>query len=278
MSIFHHTDPTILAKLKQQAEERLGAPQNWQDTIGGAYADIDKKSTVSILVDPPEGTDQISGWGPGWPEDEPEPSDVSQDLPSLDGFDGDDDLVQFTPTGAVITGTPSYELLYTKAAMYMRIGKAAFWNVADTLNAMEAAYGERYAQVLTVAEYLKLSVDTVDQWRWIARTIPMSQRKENVSYRTWRYIAGQDPSRWDQILATYDETGSLDNTRKLLETGEEDPPDVEKPHCPVCGRVMGGSKTLAALWTEVEQFAATGELGELLDQICTAVREGGRDG
>ena len=72
-------------------------------------------------------------------------------------------VVQFTPTGAVITGTPSYELLYTKAAAYMRIGKAAWWNIADTLNAMEAAYGERYTQVLTVAEYLKLSVDTVNQ-------------------------------------------------------------------------------------------------------------------
>ena len=253
----------LLASLKTEAEEKTGIHNlTWYDSNGGAYADLPEGGTVSVLVDPPDGTPHISGWGKGWPDESQEIILQDAPLPMAES------KVDKGPLGAVIKGDLTFDEWQAEVEGLFRIGKALPWIVGDLLNYGEAAYGEQYAQALAVAEILDYSVSTIQQWKSVSGRIPMHERTEDVSWSCWRYLAGKTPEERKAGLKAYGDGLNTNEVRDLLEAGDEKE-QPKRPPCPICGGETTGTrcKSCAAGYSAVAwHFADTTPLERAMRQ------------
>lgn len=222
-------DKARLAELKATAEQRCGSKPKWSDNPAGSVGYLGTDTTISVLLDPPPGTPNVSGWGPGWPDDGSQEC-VLQDMP----LPMAESKVDKTPLGAIVTGDLTFEEWQAEVKGLFRIGKALPWIVGDLLNYGEAQYGEQYAQVLAVAETLDYSVSTVQQWKSVSGRVPMSERTEDVSWSCWRYLASKTPEERKAGLEAYADGATTDDVKALLEEpAEQEQP--QRPPCPICG-------------------------------------------
>lgn len=243
-----------LAHLKLAEERKIGKALKWADSAdfgGSSWADIpDSTKTVSIMVDPPEGQDQVkivSNGQSSSAEDYDQSSaqedydqDTAQNL-ALDliaqadkGVPGHHGKSEMTALGAVFTGTLTWDEWYGDICALFRLGKAIFWNAGDYLVIGEAEFGEQYAQAFAVAEALDYSVNTVQQWKSIAGRIPRHERTEDLPYSGWRYLASKTPAQrkaGKELLAS---GLTVSQMRETLEDGEQQS-KTERPPCPICG-------------------------------------------
>lgn len=71
------------------------------------------------------------------------------------------------------------------------------WKIGDLLNYGEANYGEKYAQAFDdcLVEY-----HTMQNWRWLCRSFPVSRRRESLSWSHHEVVAKLSEKQQDTWL------------------------------------------------------------------------------
>ncbi len=115
--------------------------------------------------------------------------DVSLTL-TTDGF-------QFTPTGLIVEGQPTYETWAIVGCKLQYVEGAVHWWIGDWLNYGERAYGETYAQAIEETGH---KYQTVANDKYVAGKIEVSHRRENVDWSTHAEVAALPPEQQDYWL------------------------------------------------------------------------------
>jgi len=105
---------------------------------------------------------------------------------------------QFTPTGLVVSGDPTYQDWEQVGRQLEYIQGAVHWWIGDWLNYGERRWGEMYTQAMqdeTGFEYQTLADD-----KWVAGQIEFSSRNENLSFKHHRVVAPLEPEQQEQWL------------------------------------------------------------------------------
>jgi hypothetical protein len=110
---------------------------------------------------------------------------------SLEQFDA-------TPSGLIITGEPSYEVWEAYGAALCTIEGAMPFIIGDWLNFGHALYGEKYVQALTKWPDRKLQ--TLINYAYVARNVPMPRRREDVSFSVHAEVASLEPAEQEDVL------------------------------------------------------------------------------
>lgn len=110
-----------------------------------------------------------------------------------------------------------------------------FW-LGDALNYGEQRYGETFAQATAV---LPIEPDTLQQYMWVARSIPRSMRRDGVGWSHYRHIASVDDEGFAQDLIDWcseeQPTASEVKERRDGKAESESPKlDEEWITCPAC--------------------------------------------
>jgi len=148
------------------------------------------------------------------------------------------DNFALTPTGVVITGTPSFEDYNAALKNCQTVANGCMWTLGDLLNYGEnrGEWGDMYSQAL---ELTQKSYDSLSRASRMSRLYPRDQRVPEVS---WSHHLEAAPLRDDTarttILKKAAEYGwSRDDLRQHVQTGIPAKPPVEPSlaTCPECG-------------------------------------------
>ncbi|NIQ88784.1 MAG: DUF1016 domain-containing protein [Deltaproteobacteria bacterium] len=107
------------------------------------------------------------------------------------------DGFQFTPTGLVIEGQPTFELWQAVGLKLQAMKNAIQWWIGDWLNYGEARWGEMYAQAVEQTSYTEGSLANM---KWVASKVQPSQRNEQLSYSHHIAVAPLPPEEQEQLL------------------------------------------------------------------------------
>ena len=111
----------------------------------------------------------------------------------------DQQVFQATPTGLVIVQAPTFEQFDIAYQVATQCSRALPWVIGDLLNYGEAAYGERYAQVMddTGASY-----KTLQNYKWITSKVCPAQRRADLSFTHHTEVAKMEPelqAKWLEV-------------------------------------------------------------------------------
>ena len=84
----------------------------------------------------------------------------------------------------------SFEQWQNLGATLQQIDASLPWWIGDWLNYGEWAWGEAYAQAV---EITGMSVDRLNNYKWIANKIDVAQRRDDLSWSHHRAVAAFDP-------------------------------------------------------------------------------------
>lgn len=93
---------------------------------------------------------------------------------------------EWTPTGMIIDPGmpyPHWEALFQTAN---GIHKSAGWVLGDILNNGDAAYGEKYTQVMDSAE---MEYSTLTKMKWVASVFPYNKRRADIFWSHYAEVA-----------------------------------------------------------------------------------------
>jgi hypothetical protein len=128
----------------------------------------------------------------------------------------------------------SYETLTELLAFAGTVHKASSWWVGDTLNAIEARYGDKVYQAATI---LDLAEQTIMNMMSICNRIPRSRRRENVKFSTHAEVRALEPEDQTKWLDQAEENGWTKNELRKAIRGQL-PPEVEvECRCSKCGNL-----------------------------------------
>jgi hypothetical protein len=191
---------------------------------GSARADLPGGHWVSVMVEPPAGTDHVKyseGYSP-------------QDLIAAP-FKAVAPWMTMTEVGAVWhTDDPIpqelAEALCIRAGQVMRSMR---WALGDLLNHLEHQHGETYAHY---AGLTGLAVETLKQYKRVSAAIPYHERDNAIEWSYWQRLAAL-PAPDRKELADRVRSGEIEDVNELghevrARTGE----NVQTlPPCPMCG-------------------------------------------
>ena len=130
----------------------------------------------------------------------------------------------------------SFEQWQNLGATLQQIDASLPWWIGDWLNYGEWAWGEAYAQAV---EITGMSVDRLNNYKWIANKIDVAQRREDLSWSHHRAVAAFDPELQADWLERAIENGwSVNELWREIHAFNNailDPPDMnqngsEEPH------------------------------------------------
>lgn len=127
-----------------------------------------------------------------------------------------------TRTGLEIQANTSYEVWEQIGKKLSLMNGAMQWLIGDWLNFGEAKYGEKYAQAIND---LGLEYGTLRNIAWVAKTIEMSRRRDNVSWSIHQSVSGLKPKEQDRILQQAEEENLTRQDVRAL-TGKIDTPEL----------------------------------------------------
>lgn len=151
------------------------------------------------------------------------------------------DNFALTPTGAVITGEPSFEDYNTALYNCQTVANGCMWTLGDLLNYGEnrGEWGDMYSQAL---ELTQKSYDSLSRASRMSRLYPKAQRVPEVSWSHHLEAASlRDETARTTILHKAAEYGwSRDDLRQHVTTGltSKTPARPSEPSlatCPECG-------------------------------------------
>lgn len=130
----------------------------------------------------------------------------------------------------------SFEQWQNLGATLQQIDASLPWWIGDWLNYGEWAWGEAYAQAV---EITGMSVDRLNNYKWIANKIDVQQRRDDLSWSHHRAVAAFDPELQADWLERAIENGwSVNELWREIHAFNNailDPPDMnqngsEEPH------------------------------------------------
>ena len=104
-----------------------------------------------------------------------------------------------TPTACIVEGKPTYEQWAEALQRLQGVHRSVAWWIGDLLNYGERVYGETYTQAVEVTG---LAVQTLMNYKWLAKAIPPEKRVEDLSLRAHLFIA-REPEREREALLSY---------------------------------------------------------------------------
>ena len=99
--------------------------------------------------------------------------------------------------GLVVGETATLEECGAYLEGLLLMERTIHWLIGDLIVAMDARYGEDFAQVVDAVGY---TVKTLRNDAWVCRKIPPSRRREGVSFSVHAEVAGMEPGDQVQIL------------------------------------------------------------------------------
>lgn len=91
-----------------------------------------------------------------------------------------------TPMGLKIKGTPTETDWMTVGGALRRLQSSLQWLIGDWLNHGEIEYGRTYQDIAGVWSY---DLDTLYQYKWVAKQVRFSMRIENLSFSHHQIVA-----------------------------------------------------------------------------------------
>lgn len=149
---------------------------------------------------------------------------------------------QFTTTGLIVTGQPNFETWENVGLELKYIEAAVHWWIGDWLNYGETRWGEDFAQVLDELDY---SDRTLATDKYVAKAIPPSRRRDNLSFSHHREVAPLPPDRQDKVLALADEKRL--NTRQVREIVKAER-KIEPDYSRMVYNIIDGIQALAEVY------------------------------
>lgn len=93
---------------------------------------------------------------------------------------------ELTPTAIVANGRPSFDEWEAVGCFLQVIERAHQWWIGDWMNYGEQFYGEKSAQAVDATG---LQPDTITQYAWVARQVPLERRDPELSFSHHREVA-----------------------------------------------------------------------------------------
>ena len=112
--------------------------------------------------------------------------------------------IEAGPTALCFDPSTPYEVWHDLTRRLIEVGRRIQWWIADALAFGEAAYGERYAQVLETDAY---TYDSLRNLAWVSRSVAPSRRRDTVPFSHHAEVAALEPDEQDMFLAQCEEEG-----------------------------------------------------------------------
>lgn len=122
--------------------------------------------------------------------------------------------IELRPNGLLVRGIVPYETWEAYGYWLACVEKAVHWLLGDWCNYGEAAYGEKYAQALDSSVF---AYQTIANDAWVCSRIPISRRRENLSFGHHAEVAALDVAEqdhWLELAATGDGEAGMDGRAK----------------------------------------------------------------
>lgn len=129
------------------------------------------------------------------------------------------------------------------------------WLVGDWMNYGEANFGERASQIIDATGW---NLDTIKQYAWVAKEVPISRRDPKLSFFCHRVVAALPASDQKRWLKKAKDDG-LDVETLKLEVQAEQSPDRNAP----CWLIVScaSMKDRIALKAEMEKAGRSCKIG-----------------
>jgi hypothetical protein len=102
-----------------------------------------------------------------------------------------------SPTSLILRAGLKYDEWESVGKTLRTIEGAVQWWLGDWVNYGERSYGEKYSQALDETDY---SYGTLRDFAWVAHSVEMSRRRDNLSFGHHREVASLLPSDQDRWL------------------------------------------------------------------------------
>lgn len=105
------------------------------------------------------------------------------------------------------------------------------WWVGDLLNYTNGLFGEEYMQLFS-----KWDEHTFDNWQWVAGAIPLSRRREKLSWSHHATVAGLIHERQDYFLSSAEQNDwSVSELRRQIKGNPQK--KKKQMECPQCHHI-----------------------------------------
>jgi hypothetical protein len=136
--------------------------------------------------------------------------------------------VEFTEVGLVLDPALSISSWTDLMAHLGRVEARIPWWIGDALAFGQHTYGSKYADAV---EATGRSLQTLKNYAWVARSVPVENRDPNLPWRLYREVARLDPAQQREWIAqARDETWTADDLRRELTAAsnrEQGTPDFD---------------------------------------------------
>lgn len=127
--------------------------------------------------------------------------------------------------GITPNGDPTFDQWQEVGKFIQKAGGAVHFWIGDWLNYGEQKFGEMYAQAMeaTGFDYQTLADD-----KYVASKVPLSRRRENLSFSSHREVASLSPEKQEELLEKASTEGLRSKDIRALAKGEQ-PEKLTKP-------------------------------------------------
>jgi hypothetical protein len=133
-----------------------------------------------------------------------------------------------TDVSLTLAGDTTWEEWVAGLRLLGRMDRAIQWWIGDMVNWGEERFGERFAQGV---EALGLAPHTVVNYAWVARAVPVSRRRELLTFEHHAVVAPLAPEEQVAWLTTAEQRHL--STRELRAHLRSGSPEFRR-HCPSC--------------------------------------------
>ncbi len=119
--------------------------------------------------------------------------------------------------GLTAIGTPTFEQWEEVGKFIQKAGGAVHFWIGDLLNYGEQKWGEMYTQAMEMTgfDYKTLADD-----KYVANKVPISRRRENLSFSSHREVASLSPEKQEEFLEKADREGLHSKEIRALVQGK----------------------------------------------------------
>jgi hypothetical protein len=129
-------------------------------------------------------------------------------------------LIDLRPNGMLFLGAESFEEWSAIGQYLQRAAGSINWWLGDWMNRGETRFGETYAQAI---EASGLAYQTLGNIKWVARAIPFSRRREELSWKHHSEVAALEDDEQDEWLGlAAEQSWSANTLRKEIKATKAD--------------------------------------------------------